>query len=218
MKAIIFDFDGTIANTLPICYYAFQNVFKKFDEKNLSAEDIRAMFGPSETGIIKENLIHSNKDEAIELYYEKYLEQHKQLVEQNSEMDDLLSFIKAKGLLLGIVTGKARRSLEISLNALQMDNIFDVIITGDDVIEPKPHPEGIMKALSLLEVNKEDAMFVGDSEADIVAGVSAGVLTIGVQWLDDYQTGEFNTQPNQIMKEIKDFKVMLNEWAYKITL
>ncbi|WP_144509749.1 HAD family hydrolase [Bacillus sp. FJAT-22090] len=215
MKAIIFDFDGTIANTLPICYYAFQNVFKKYDNKTLSAEEIRAMFGPSETGIISNNLIHSNKEEAIELYYEKYLEMHMQLVEHNREMDDLLGFIKGKGLRLGIVTGKARRSLEISLKALQMNNLFDVIITGDDVIKPKPHPEGIMKALSQLEVNKNDVMFVGDSEADIAAGVSAGVHTIGVQWLEDYQTTEFITKPNQIMKEIHELKQLLNELAMK---
>ncbi|TQR18531.1 HAD family hydrolase [Psychrobacillus soli] len=218
MKAIIFDFDGTLANTLPICYYAFQSVFKEFDNKNLSPEDIRAMFGPSETGIIRENLIHPNKEEAIELYYEKYLEKHVQLVERNSEVDDLLKIIKEKGCQLAIVTGKARRSLEISLKALQMDNLFDVIVTGDDVIEPKPHPEGILKVLSLLDLNKEDAMFVGDSEADVVAGVSAGVLTIGVQWLDVYQTADFITQPNQIMKEVKHFKQLLNEFTIQSRL
>ncbi|GGA27363.1 HAD family hydrolase [Psychrobacillus lasiicapitis] len=213
MKAIIFDFDGTLANTLPICYYSFQSVFKEFDNRDLSPEEIRAMFGPSETGIIKENLIHLHKEQAIELYYEKYLEKHAHLVKFNSEMDDLLRFLKENGFKLGIVTGKARRSLEISLKALQMDNLFDVIITGDDVIDPKPHPEGILKALTLLELQKEDAIFVGDSEADIAAGISAGVLTIGVHWLEDYQTAEFITQPNQIMKEIKHFKQMINEFT-----
>ncbi|MDI2588940.1 HAD family hydrolase [Psychrobacillus sp. NEAU-3TGS] len=218
MKAIIFDFDGTLANTLPICYYSFQSVFKEFDDKNLSPEDIRAMFGPSETGIIRENLVHPNKEQAIELYYEKYLEKHLLLVEPNNEMDELLRSIKENGHKLGIVTGKARRSLEISLKALQMDGLFDVIITGDDVINPKPHPEGIIKALSLLDVNKEDAMFVGDSEADIAAGVSAGLLTIGVQWLEDYQTADFITQPNRIIKEIKHFNHILNEFTIQSRL
>lgn len=94
MKAIIFDFDGTIANTLPICYYSFQSVFKEFDNRDLSNEDIKAMFGPSETGIIRENLIHLNKEQAIEMYYEKYLENHLQLVKPNLEMDELLKYIK----------------------------------------------------------------------------------------------------------------------------
>lgn len=48
IKAVLFDFDGTLANTLPICYYAFQNVFKKYDNRELSTNEISAMFGPSE--------------------------------------------------------------------------------------------------------------------------------------------------------------------------
>jgi len=63
MKAIIIDFDGTLANTLPNCYYAFQNVFKQFDNKVLTSEEIKAMFGPLETGIIRENLINTNKEQ-----------------------------------------------------------------------------------------------------------------------------------------------------------
>jgi pyrophosphatase PpaX len=205
IKAIIFDFDGTLANTLPICYYAFQNVFKKFDDKNLSSEEIRAMFGPSETGIIRENLLNINKEQAIELYYEKYAVHHNALVEPNNEINDLIRYLKGKGLKLGIVTGKAKRSLDISLKALQMENIFDVIITGDDVINPKPHPEGINKALSLLDVKNNEAMFIGDSDADIHAGVQANVLTVGVQWLPDYQTLEFSIEPHSSFNSVSEF-------------
>ncbi|WP_391122224.1 HAD family hydrolase [Psychrobacillus sp. L3] len=211
MKAIIFDFDGTLANTLPICFHSFQSVFKEFDNRDLSNEDIKTMFGPSETGIIWQNLINMNKEQAIEMYYEKYLENHLQLVKQNHEMDDLLKYIKNLGLKLAIVTGKAKRSLDISLRALKMEDLFEVIVTGDDVTDPKPHPEGVIKALSLLSVQKEDAIFIGDSEADIVAGLQSGVFTIGVQWLEDYQTAEFTTQPNQVFKEINGFKQFLQE-------
>lgn len=205
MQAVIFDFDGTLANTLPICYYAFQNVFKVYDNKELSSEEIKAMFGPSETGIIKENLINLNKKEAIELYYEKYLENHSNLVEHNVEIDEMLSHIRDNGIKLGIVTGKARRSLEISLKALQMDNYFDVIITGDDVIKPKPHPEGVIKALSLLGVENNEAVFIGDSDADIQAGKEANVHTVGVQWLPDYQTVEFKVEPDSFFNSVNQF-------------
>ena len=143
MKAIIFDFDGTLANTLPVCDYAFQSVFKEFDNRDLTSGEVRAMFGPSEVGIIKENLLHENKERAIELFYEKYSEKHGELVAANQEIQDLLMELKKKGLKLGIVTGKAKRSLDISMKALRMEEMFDVIITGDDVVQPKPHPEGL---------------------------------------------------------------------------
>lgn len=209
MKAIIFDFDGTLANTLPICFYAFQNVFKEFDNKVLSSEEIKDMFGPSETGIIRNNLLNPNKKEAIEYYYEKYSEHHNILVETNDEILELLKSLKEQGIKIGIFTGKAKKSLEISLKALNMDGLFDVIITGDDVIKPKPDSEGLLKALSFLEVNNSDALYIGDSDADVVAGVQANVFTIGVQWLPEYQTSIFTEQPDLIITSIKEFKSFL---------
>ncbi|QED49971.1 HAD family hydrolase [Cytobacillus dafuensis] len=205
MKAIIFDFDGTLANTLPICYFAFQNVFKDFDKKDLSADQIRAMFGPSETGIIRENLSNPNKEQAIELYYKRYSQYHDQLVAKNNEVDDLLRYLKEQGIKLGIVTGKAKRSLDISLKALQMESFFDAMITGDDVINPKPHPEGVIKALSLLGVERDEAIFIGDSDADILAGVQANVYTVGVQWLPEYQTLNFTVEPNSVFTCVAEF-------------
>ncbi|MFJ8067112.1 HAD family hydrolase [Psychrobacillus sp. NPDC096426] len=206
MKAIIFDFDGTLANTLPICFDAFQHVFKEFDNKDLTSEDIKEMFGPSETGIIRKNLSNPNKEEAIEYFYEKYSEVHKSLVEINPEILELLNSVKEADTKIGIFTGKAKRSLDISLQAVDMEGLFDVIITGDDVINPKPHPEGLLKALSLLEVKNSEAIFIGDSDADIAAGVKANVFTIGVQWLPEYQTSTFSIEPNLIITSVKEFK------------
>ncbi|MCP2036437.1 phosphoglycolate phosphatase/pyrophosphatase PpaX [Planomicrobium sp. HSC-17F08] len=206
MKAILFDFDGTLANTLPVCDAAFQHVFEEFDGRELSSAEVRAMFGPSETGIIRKNLNHPDKDEAIEQYYAKYLERHDELVEPNQEIHDLLLQLKESGMKLGIVTGKARRSLDISLEALGWEGLFDAIITGDDAARPKPDPEGVLKTLAQLRITKNEAVFIGDSDADILAGIEAGVLTIGVQWLPDFQTLEFAAVPDFYFKTVNDFK------------
>jgi pyrophosphatase PpaX len=204
IKAIIFDFDGTIADTLPVCFYAFQSVFRKYDDREIDIEEIKDMFGPSETGIIHKNLLNENHEQAIELYYDEYNKKHSELVPINDEIDGLLRHLKKEGFKLGIVTGKARRSLDISLRFLKMEGLFDVIITGDDVEIPKPHPEGIKKALSQLNVKHSNAIFLGDSDADIKAGKEANVYTIGVQWLPNYQTVEFTIQPDSIFYKIDD--------------
>jgi len=211
LRAIIFDFDGTLANTLPICYYAFQSVFREFDHKELSSKEIKAMFGPSEVGIIRENLIHENIEAAIQLFYSEYSVKHTDLVKPNHEINNLLKELKESGIKLGIFTGKVRRSLDISLKALQMDGIFDVIITGDDVVKPKPDPEGLAKALTFLNVDKSEALFIGDSDADIYAGLSAEVCTVGVQWLPDYQTVEFSHSPNYIIRSVNEFMNIIKE-------
>ncbi|WP_108669349.1 HAD family hydrolase [Peribacillus acanthi] len=205
MKAVIFDFDGTLADTLPVCFIAFKGVFKEFDNREVTTEEIIAMFGPSETGIIRENLRNSDYEKAIELYYEKYNDHHRTIVQNNEEINSLIHQLKTDGYKLGIVTGKARRSLDISLDCLGLKNVFDVIVTGDDVEFPKPHPEGINKALEQLSVSNKEAVFLGDSDADILAGKRANVYTIGVQWLPNYQTMEFKVQPDEVYSNINEF-------------
>lgn len=87
IKAVIFDFDGTLADTLPVCFLAFEAVFREFDNREVTTEEIKAMFGPSETGIIRENLKNNNYDEAIELYYEIYSKRHRNIVQKNEEIN-----------------------------------------------------------------------------------------------------------------------------------
>lgn len=169
------------------------------------------MFGPSETGIIRGNLNHEDKAAAIELFYESYSDNHEELVKPNTQIADMIAGLKEKGMQLGIVTGKARRSLDISLGALGINQPFDVVITGDDVADPKPHPEGVEKALSILGVTNEEAVYLGDSDAGIEAGKRAGVRTAGVQWLSEVQTSEFTIQPDAVFRSVPELVESLYE-------
>lgn len=209
MKAVLFDFDGTLANTLPLCFDAFRTVFMEYDQRYLEDNDIKAMFGPSETEIIAGNLIHHNKEEAIELFYLHYEQNHKRLVVPSSEISALLQYIKETGKKMAIVTGKARRSLDISLSQLHMNNLFDVIITGDDVEKPKPDPEGLLKAIHQLGVKPHEAMYIGDSNADLQAGASANVWTAGVHWLSDYQDIEFSVPCKAFFRSVSEYVELL---------
>ncbi|CAH1198846.1 Pyrophosphatase PpaX [Paenibacillus plantiphilus] len=62
-----------------------------------------------------------------------------------------------------------------------------------------------MKALTILETDKKDAVFLGDSNADIKAGKAAGIRTYGVQWLSTYQSSTFETPPDIIFSNIQQF-------------
>src|SRR5690625_100143 len=206
MIAIIFDFDGTIADTLPTIYYSFRTLFKQFDNEDLTDEDVQAMFGPSEVGIINNRLTYKDKEKAMETFYRIYADSHAELVKENQEMQQLLEFLQKNQFILGIMTGKGRRSLDTSLKMLNLTSYFDVTIAGDEVEQAKPHPEGIHKVMELLDVKQEDTMYIGDSDADIKAGSRAGVMTIGVQWLPDYQAPQFTEKPDKLFKEVADFK------------
>lgn len=205
IRTVIFDFDGTLADTLPLVYHSFQTIFKEFDGKDFSDEQIKSMFGPAEPEIIEENLDSSDKEAAINLYFKTYSEEHDNFVVFNDKIHSLITALKESGIKLGIVTGKSQKSLDTSLKRLGMDSLFDCKISGDDVSSPKPDPEGILKLLSDLNQKKHEAIFLGDSDADIAAGIRAGVITIGVQWLPNIQTSLFSIEPDDVYEKIDDF-------------
>ncbi len=206
MNTIIFDFDGTLANTLPLIYDSFQKLFKKYDDRLVTPYDIRSMFGPTEAEMISQYLANRGAvSEAIEEFYSYYKENHRDFVQRHKGIETLLRFVQSQNFKLAIYTGKSRRSLDISLAALDFEGIFDVTITGDDVKNAKPHPEGIERALVALRSKPEDTMFVGDSDADIEGGKRAGVKTIGVQWLPEFQSKHFSILPDLIFLEVTEF-------------
>ncbi|WP_460151391.1 HAD family hydrolase [Salinicoccus sesuvii] len=139
------------------------------------------------------------------MFFNTYSKKHQEYVLPNLEIISMLNALKEKGYKLGIFTGKSSKSLEISLHSLDLEDLFDCKLTGDDVTKPKPHPEGIRKVLNLLGSNSDETIFLGDSDADIISGKQAGVYTIGVHWLPNIQTAQFSVQPDIVFEDISEF-------------
>lgn len=214
-EAVLFDFDGTLADTLPLSITAFETVFSKYDNREVTHEDVVAMFGPTEDDIIARNF--KNRDlvpKAIEEYYALYRQGHYGAIRHDPAINELLKQLKAREKKIGVVTGKSRVSFQISSEALRLSEYFDLTITGDDVEKPKPDPEGILKALHRLGVEKRFAVFLGDSNADIRAGKAAGIRTFGVQWLSMSQSPVFDVAPDRIFRNISELlELIQNEDA-----
>ncbi|MGM9931051.1 HAD family hydrolase [Pradoshia sp.] len=206
LKTILFDFDGTIADTLPAAFDAFRYVFKKYDGKEMTDEDIVQYFGPIEDEMLRKHLEHKDKlNQAIEDFYEQYEKGHDREFEGLEKIQEMLEQFKEMDLNLGIVTGKSRRSLTFSLEALGIYDYFDVTIAGDDVKNPKPDKEGVEKCMKLLQNKPSEVLFVGDSESDMAAGAAAGVKTAAAQWFSTVQTSDFKTEPDYTFTSISDF-------------
>ncbi|MFB5189171.1 HAD family hydrolase [Alicyclobacillus fastidiosus] len=209
-QTVVFDFDGTVADTLPICYYAFQQVFRAFDGRQLQEAEIQRMFGPSEAGIIRQNLANQAQvADAISQYYRHYEEKHKDYVPVFAPIRELLRDMKGVGFHIAIWTGKGRQSLDISLRELALNDLFDQIVTGDDVIFPKPHPEGLHFIMQQLKCRSEDVTMVGDSDADIEAGNRANVRSVRVEWFPHASPREFRATPDHVFQEVDQLRRLL---------
>ena len=97
-------------------------------------------------------------------------------------------------------------STRFCLQQKNMLSLFDTLITGDQLVHPKPHPEGILKALGDLNVEASRTLVVGDSAADVEAGARAGTATALVKW-STYTNGfHADINPDYVFSNVVDFR------------
>lgn len=180
--AIIFDLDGTLADTIPLTIYALKKAVLELSGKEYSDDEILNEFGPVDTEIIKKLLDYKQDDIAPDVYIKRFEESFSDFVKPIEGIGALLESIKSNGIKLGLFTGRSRRATEIVLEKLGIREKFDILLTGDDTTRPKPDPEGIEKALKLLSADKRSSLYVGDFDVDILASRAAGVRSALALW------------------------------------
>jgi pyrophosphatase PpaX len=179
----LFDLDGTIADTLPLIYEAFDAAFIPALGTGFSPTEIRAMFGPPDHQIIRNQVVGPQADAAISRFNTHYLDRHDALVSAFPGIADLIRSCADAGIRMAVITGKSRLTALITLDRLGLRDSFTVLYAGDDVQRQKPDPDALIRALHDLTASPSDkSVMIGDSAADIVAGKAAGIATIGVTW------------------------------------
>jgi len=185
--AVIFDVDGTLTSTNELIFASFNHIYEKYFGKKATDEEIIALFGPTED-IIIDRLFPDNHEQVKEDYYAFY-EAHHEMAALYPGIRELLHALKARGTILGIFTGKGRRAAIITLKMFGLFGYFDLIITGDEVVNHKPDGEGIFKFFEQFPLDKDKVLMVGDAPPDIIASRQAGIRIASVVW-DSYAKDE----------------------------
>ncbi len=209
IKALIFDMDGTILNTIDDITESINHAFilKGYPKQTLHA--VKMAVGSGAIQLI-ERLApkHLNKEE-IRLLYEAY-QRHYDVNKDNQTgpypgIMDLLDQLKHQGYLLAVVSNKYEYLVQ-ELNIKIFNNYFDVSIGDAPGIPIKPAPDMVYKALNLLKINKEEALFIGDSDVDIITAQNAGLKSVGVTWgfrdqktLEAHHADYIIHQPNELL-------------------
>jgi phosphoglycolate phosphatase/pyrophosphatase PpaX len=209
IKAVIFDLDGTIANTLPLCILAFRNSIEPLINRSLSDEEIIATFGPSEEGTIMA-LAPNHYKKGITDYLYHYEALHNICPQAFDGIKEILNFLRSRCVRLAMVTGKGKYSTDISLNRFDIKNLFESIATGS--------PHGPIKAKGIQTVldqwpgiKKDEVIYVGDSTNDIEASRKVGIGVIAASWAETAEPGKLKQfLPDEIFYTIQDF----SNWLY----
>jgi len=186
IKAVIFDYDGVLNDSLDIIremyneFYrrGFTNIYFKDNQEfsNFFQGDTYANMESAGMELTKEN-----KEKANAMVKE-VLPSLDAKVGFFEGADDLLRKLESDGYKLGIVSNGDKDVISDKLRNYNVAYAVDTIIGFEQVSNPKPNPEGILKCLSDLGVKPKEALYVGDMESDIQAAKAAGVKVIGVTY------------------------------------
>jgi len=179
LRGVIFDLDGTLADTLPLAISAFRRAIEPLAGRTLTDAEIIAQFGPSEEGVIRA-LAPDHYQAALADYLRHYEALHGMAPSPFPDMRGLLAGLKARGVRLGLVTGKGAKSTRLSLHRLGLEDMFEAVETGDPAGPRKA--ESIRRVLAGWELDPAQAVYVGDAPTDVTAAREAGVSAVGVAW------------------------------------
>jgi phosphoglycolate phosphatase len=185
IKALIFDMDGTILNTLTDITLAVNYALRQKNLPTKSEDEIKMAVGNGAYRLIERVVPKSyTVEETRELFhiYQAYYDVHAS--DHTGPYPDILELLKElrlKGYKLAVVSNKFEHLVE-ELNQTMFQGLFDVCVGEVKGIPIKPAPDMVYKALDLLDVDKEEALFIGDSEVDMMTAFNALVTSVGVTW------------------------------------
>lgn len=186
IKLVIFDFDGTLADTKENIILTFQMTMKELGVEIKSRQECAATIGLT-------------LEDAFKVLYpgmaaEKYIllrDTYRRIFKENRkilvpglfpEVMETLEELRRRGYLMSIASSRQSPSLHSFLEDMNIAHLFEYAIGGDNVEHPKPAPDAVLQILRHYNLSAEEAFVVGDMPFDINMATNAGVKSCGVTW------------------------------------
>ncbi len=176
---MIFDLDGTLGDTLPVCFAAFRATLAHYLGRHFEDHEIRAMFGPSEEGVLR-RVVPARWEEALETYLREYERAHRACTAPFPGLITVLDTLRARGRRLAVVTAKGQRSAEISARVLGLDGYFEIMETGSH--DGSVKGDRIRAVLARWAIPPGEVAYVGDAPSDMVVAHQEGLVPLAAAW------------------------------------
>ncbi|TET25914.1 MAG: HAD family phosphatase, partial [Dehalococcoidia bacterium] len=193
-KAVIWDMDGVIADTAPYHFWAWQQVFQK-KGVNFTKEDFRRNFGQRNDAIIRnilgEDIAQGEVDAIASEKESGFRQKARQYLKPLPGAVELIRSLKRYGFRQALASSAPTENIRLVIMSLGIKDSFQAIVSGREVKEGKPSPQGFLLAAKKLEVAAENCVVVEDAVAGVTAAKRAGMRCLAIT----------NTHPSSSLTE-----------------
>jgi phosphoglycolate phosphatase len=182
IRTVLFDLDGTLADTAPDLAYALNCLLLEQQRDTLPFERIRPVVSHGATALVKLGFEISPEEPVFSALRDRLLSLYQQHLARETRpftgIAELLAYIEQQGMNWGVVTNKPAFLTQPLMTALGLAERAACIVSGDTTANKKPHPEPLLYACRLAGSTAQQCLYLGDAERDIRAGHAAGMHTL----------------------------------------
>ena len=185
INAILFDLDGTLLDTLEDLTDSVNYVLNKHGMPERTIDEIRSFIGNGVPTLIARSVPCDTDSETVKICVAEMMEYYKDHADIKTRPYDgimeLLDNLKQRNIRIAVVTNKAEEAAKILCKA-KFGDVLDIVIGDNGKDKLKPAPDNVFRALNELKLAKDEVLYVGDSDVDMITAKNAHLRSVGVTW------------------------------------
>lgn len=214
----IFDLDGTLIDSIEDLTYCVNAALAEFNIPSISKQACREALGHGAFSLIKDCLIASGQTELQDEYINKILARYNDIYRKNSKENtlpyqgiiEMLTSLRDTGYVIAIVSNKPHE-FTVEISKRLFGDLVGTIYGNRPDFPRKPDPSLVHHVIYSLGYELEEAIYIGDSDVDIICGKNAGIYSIGVSWGYRDVAELEKEHPNFIAHSVKELEFKLTE-------
>lgn len=181
-QAVVFDLDGTLADTFSTVLRIFNRVMLDRTGRHWRLDELLPYFGPPESVMFQRMFPAAEIHEPMIADYFRLSREDGHEIKAFDGIGELVGELKSYGVKLGVFSAANAEAARIRVGHAGLLDYFDEVIGGDSVTNSKPHPDGLLHLMDKFSVEPSAMVYVGDMVADVETGRAAGAMTVAVTW------------------------------------
>lgn len=207
-RAVLFDFDGTLADSYNAITASVNHVRGLYSLPPLDVSEVRRHVGRGPDHLIQATVPQADVVTAVTVYRQHHPSVMRTGTRLLPGVAEVLPALFQRGLQLGVCSNKPRAFTVELLNYLDLSPFIKVVVGPEDAPRPKPEPDMLQLALKRLSVTPAEALYVGDMAVDVTTARAAGVRVWVIATGSDELTTLQAARPDHVMNDFRDLLML----------